>query len=504
MKLSDWLAPLFNQHNYRLDEKFECQVSGIINDNREVKSGDCFIALPGLVHHGREFIDQAINNGAVAVLLDSDQQAVSFYQETQVVVVEVQNLSQLLPDLLAHFYNAQQPNINQLQKCAVTGTNGKSSVAGFVAQLAKLNQNAMGLIGTLGRGVWPELQQTLNTTPELTKVLRDFAEMQKQGAQSLVMEVSSHGISQGRVAGIEFDCAVFTNLSRDHLDYHQDMDSYYGAKRRLFLADSLQHAVINIDDEYGRKLFIDDAITAEKLTYGFSENANVKISDWSMQSGLLVANIQSPWGDGELVLALAGPFNLANALAAICVLALQGYDFTQLLMQASQLQAISGRMETYLPSKEKQPTIVVDFAHTPDALANVLQALKAQKPDQLAVLFGCGGDRDQGKRQQMGEVADQLADQIWLTADNPRSESAQQIIEQIEQGITTHNAEKFLQREQAIAHAVTHLESSDVLLLAGKGHEQFQEIDGVKHVYSDAQVIADLGYRKAGSKEVAS
>jgi len=489
MMLSHWLKRFI-----AVESQFDREISGVINDNREVQAGDCFVAMAGLTRHGKEFISDAIEKGAVAVLCEATVNQV-YVTDQQVPVFEIENLTQLLPELLHDFYREDL----LLPIYGVTGTNGKSSVAGFVAQLARMNQSAFGIVGTLGRGVWPEVKTSQNTTPELTKLLRDFSEMKAQNANGIVMEVSSHGISEGRVQGIEFDTAVFTNLSRDHLDYHGSIENYFSVKRRLFLSENLQHALINIDDEFGRQLYIDDAIKAEKISYGFSENADVRVTRWSMQNGMLAANIQSPWGEGELILPLAGKFNLSNALAAISLLVLHGFDYSQLLMQASQLQAIDGRMETYLSKDKTQPTVVVDFAHTPDALSNVLQALREQQPNELGVVFGCGGDRDQGKREMMGKMADQFADRIWITSDNPRSESPEKIIEQVKLGVETHSAEIKVDRTNAIQSAVNDLTGKDLLLLAGKGHEDYQEVAGTKHPYSDAAVIIDLGYRKAGA-----
>ena len=488
------------------------RINGLVTDNRDIVAGDCFIALAGLSQHGKTFIDDAIAQGASAILLDGEQdesiavekQQAEIHYQSNVPIVEIQNLKTFINALIIHFYQHQEDKaatVFDMPLWGVTGTNGKSSITRFVAQMSTALKQPSGLMGTLGFGVWPNISASKNTTPELAILLRQFSAMQRAGAQAIAMEVSSHGIEQKRIQGLTFYAAVFSNLSQDHLDYHGDMESYFSIKRELFLGEHLRYAIINIDDEYGQRLLADTSITAEKISYGFSEQADIRVLKWATKPTSIDASITTPWGDADFTINMVGDFNLANVLAAIGLLAVQNtFGFQQIIYALKAITPAPGRMQTY--SKVGCPTAVVDFAHTPDALSNVLSTLIKQTQGRLAVIFGCGGNRDASKRPLMVAIAQQLADCVCLTTDNPRHESIQTIITDMQAGLTVSRDNNNntaiaveLDRQQAIEQTLASFNEHDIVLIAGKGHETYQDIAGEKIPYSDESVLLALGYQ---------
>ncbi len=489
----------------------DLSISGLVTDNRDVQAGDCFVALAGITHHGKNFIDDAIARGASAILLETDEPSTvidgsenkSFYLSSGIPVICLPELKHQLNAILIDFYLSTQ-GAQALPLLAVTGTNGKSSITRFVAQMSDALNQPCGLMGTLGFGVWPAISASKNTTPELAVLLRQFALMKEQGAQLVAMEVSSHGIEQKRIEGLTFASAVFANLTQDHLDYHGDMESYFAIKRGLFLTPGLTNAIINIDDEYGQRLMADEEIKAHKISYGFSSEADVRVTQWSLKGSGIQASISSPWGDASFSINMVGDFNLANVMAAICLLAVDGqFSLAEIISAISAISPAPGRMQAY--SKDNSVSAVIDFAHTPDALMNVLSTLRKQTQGKLAVVFGCGGDRDVDKRPQMTKIAQALADEIILTSDNPRSEDANTIIADMKAGLDlTINKPVAveLNRETAIAKAISELAAEDMLLIAGKGHEDYQDIKGEKIPYSDETVLLALGYQDISQKQM--
>ncbi len=484
------------------------EIEGLVTDNRDVKAGDCFIALAGITHHGKTFIDDAISRGACAVLLEVDdinegtEHYGSITYRSNIPVIELHDLKNQLNNILIDFYRCST-NVFDMRLLAVTGTNGKSSITRFVAQMSHALQQPTGLMGTLGFGVWPNVVESKNTTPELAVLLRQFALMKTQGAEQVAMEVSSHGIEQKRIEGLTFDTSVFANLSQDHLDYHGDMESYFAIKRELFLIPKLQNAIINVDDEYGQRLLADETITARKISYGFSASADVRVLTWTMNGASIDASITTPWGDASFSINMVGDFNLANVLAAISLLAVENkYSFVDIIESINCITPAPGRMQTY--AKKNCASAVVDFAHTPDALKNVLATLKKQTSGKLAVVFGCGGNRDADKRPIMANIAQDLADRIIFTADNPRKESLAVIIENMQAGLELTDPTPIkveLDRSTAIELALSELGCNDLLLIAGKGHEAYQDIDGSKIQYSDEAVLMALGYHDIALKK---
>lgn len=466
-------------------------VTGLALDSRQVQRGDVFLALAGVQARGHEFINSAVENGAVAVLYDADAGAVS--TNCKVPCVAIAGLAHKAGVIAERFFD--EPS-RELFMVGVTGTNGKTSCTQFLAQ-AYHEDAPCGVIGTIGNGFYGALDVASHTTPDAISLHRLLRQLRDQGATRVVMEVSSHGLDQGRVAGVNFDVAVFTNLSRDHLDYHGDMAAYGRAKSRLFSLPGLRWAVINTDDTFGRSLVDEIPTAVGVLTYGmdaYDAKRGDRIQGRLMRldrQGLVLA-VDTPWGQGTIKSPLLGRFNASNLLAVLGALLASGIKFETAVQRLQQLNTVPGRMQRF--GKEGQPLVVVDYAHSPDALYQVLTTLREHCVGKLWCVFGCGGNRDRGKRPLMGEVAEQYADRVVITNDNPRHEDPQTIIDGIRSGMKHSEAViVIVDRAQAIAHAVQQAGADDVVLVAGKGHEDYQQVGDVRHPFSDcAQVQALL------------
>jgi UDP-N-acetylmuramoyl-L-alanyl-D-glutamate--2,6-diaminopimelate ligase len=469
-------------------------VTGMTLDSRHINAGDLFLACRGLSVDGAKFIDDAIAAGASAVLIDA-----ASARETQnypVPIIAVPELAEKAGLIASRFYDLPSASINVI---GITGTNGKTSIAYFIVQSLNANsdENA-GVVGTLGIGVPGKMQESANTTPDTITIHRAIADMRDQGMRNVVMEVSSHALDQARVVAVSFDIAIFSNLSQDHLDYHGDMQSYAEAKRQLFLKQSLHSAVINIDDDFGRQLAKEFATSLRVITYstnadaideGSSEHVSGLVT--CAELGALTIEVKSPWGEGTIVTRLSGEFNASNILACVSALCLSGLTFTDAIERISKLQAVPGRMECF--SKAGNARVIVDYAHTPDALEKVLTSLRYASKGKLVCVFGCGGDRDKGKRALMGKIAETWSDHIILTNDNPRNEDAMSIIEQILTGIESKDKFSIIaDRGLAIEQAIRLSSADDVVLIAGKGHESWQEIAGERSPFSDRILVRNL------------
>lgn len=465
-------------------------VKNIQLDSRRVEAGDVFVALPAWDKNsvaGYEFIEQAIAAGAAAIIFDSPIESV---EVKAVPFIGVQNLAAKLSSIAAIFYHQPSKNTPVI---AITGTNGKTTVSQLVAQLFALAGKNTGIVGTLGAGVWnahadsPALVKTGYTTPDAItsqKVLRQLCD---DGAELLAIEVSSHALEQDRIAAVNIDCAVFTNLSHDHLDYHGDMQSYGAAKAKLFQFETLRTAIINVDDTFGRDLLLIASKHCEALSYSLTDSsADIYANDIECSTTGIRANIDSPWGQGELRSSLLGRFNLSNLLAVIGVACQQGMSFQTVLAMLPRLELVSGRMQSIVVADDQDVAVVVDFAHTPDALENSLQALRDLSSKNLICVFGCGGDRDPSKRAPMGKVAAANADIVVLTSDNPRSENPELIIAAIAVGMENAKA-VHLQSDRAcaIALAISQACGGDTILIAGKGHEDEQIFATMTERFSD-------------------
>ena len=532
-------------------------VSGVTLDSRNVSRGDVFIAYPGASHDGRKFIAQAFSAGAAAVLVEADGFVVdrfmadsfitgSFIADSFITdqgkderIIPVVGLASRASAIAGCFYGHPSRN---LVVTGITGTNGKTTCTHLLAQLYTLLGNNAGVLGTLGaelitapaevasskslisKSLSLETQvsettvsktQTTNmTTADAVVTQALLAELRDAGADYVTMEVSSHGLVQSRVADVRFDTAVFTNLSRDHLDYHGDMEAYLAAKAQLFNAPGLQRAVINIADPAGRELAARLPATVECLRFGivsagageFACEVRAENCRYTRQG--IGADIITPWGSGELRSTLLGAFNLSNVLAVITTACAQGKDFDAVLSAIPHLQSVAGRMQLVAEDsslasglEDRAPQVVVDYAHTPDALSQALSTLREQCAGKLWCVFGCGGDRDRGKRALMAEVAGRSADRVVVTSDNPRNEDSNLIIEDILRGIpveiTVPNLLVEADRRVAIRIAISQADSADTVLIAGKGHERYQEVAGVRWPFDDvAEAVLALGERR--------
>lgn len=457
-------------------------VEGLQLDSRAVGKGDLFFAVPGSQADGRLFIDSAIAQGAVAVLVEAKDQAEKITAHQQTPIIPVELLTEKISAIAGRFYHDPSAHLSII---GVTGTNGKTTTTQFIAQALSLMNVACGVMGTVGVGLSGSLIPLLNTTPNAIDVQRYLAQLLQKGAKAVAMEVSSHGLDQHRVDSVRFHTALFTNLSRDHLDYHVTMQAYGQAKAKLFLHAELQRAVINFDDDFG--LTLASGISQKIPTYTYSvlsSKANIYAKNVILNEQGIRATVVTPWGEGELISPLLGQFNLSNLLGVLSVLCSYGYELNQILDVLSVLKPIVGRMQ-HLGGDDK-PLVVVDYAHSPDALQNVLITLRAHCVGKLWCVFGCGGDRDTGKRPLMGSVSESYADVVVLTNDNPRFEESESIISQILEGIKNKN-NIFIKsdRAEAIAFAIAQADVNDVILIAGKGHEQYQEIKDIKTPFSD-------------------
>lgn len=471
------------------------KITRLVADSRRIKPGDTFVAYPGGQADGRQFIAQAIAAGANAVIWEAKKFV--WDESWQVPHLAVEDLRAHAGELADAVYGAPS---KKLWMVGVTGTNGKTTCSHWIARTLNELGRKSALLGTLGNGMPGALQPTWNTTPEAIDVHSLLAEYVAQGVQSVAMEVSSHALAQGRVNAVNYDVALLTNLSRDHLDYHGDMRSYALAKRKLFDWDRLKYAVLNLDDIFGAELAeeLRDA-GVEVVGYGVNDDA-LRLAErlgirmvfgdhLNMSADGMTFNIHSSWGGMEMRSRLIGRFNAANLLGVLAVLLVSGVELSSAVRELEQQKAVSGRMQS-LGGKDK-PTVVVDYAHTPDALEKVLQALnEVTKPagGKVICVFGCGGDRDRGKRPMMGTVASKLADECIITSDNPRSESPKAIIDAILFGVEG-SYQVIEDRAQAITRAVSLAQAGDTVLIAGKGHEDYQEINGVRQPFSDSEMV---------------
>lgn len=465
---------------------FNQQFLGVTADSRKVQAGSLFLAYPGAKSDGRDFIPQAIQAGATAVLWEKD--GFTWDAEWQVQNLSVSGLKSQVGEIAAEYYDHPSSKLSMI---GVTGTNGKTSVSQWVAQCLAILDKKTAVLGTIGNGfVGKEanaLAEATNTTPDAILLQEMLANYLKQGADAVAMEVSSHGLDQGRVSGVAFDIAILTNLSRDHLDYHQTMEAYAAAKQKLFDWQGLSMAILNVDDAFGQS--VAQSLKQKNkpfMTYGIG-SGDICATELKLNDAGLRMQVKTPKGNALIKASVLGRFNAYNVLAVLGAMLALDVSLANAVAAIAQIKPVLGRMQQF--GGGELPLVVIDYAHTPDALEKVLSTLKEQVPatNKLICVFGCGGDRDAGKRPLMGSIAHQLADNVVVTSDNPRSENSQAIIQQIMAGMTGVYAVE-PDREAAISMAVRAASKGDIVLVAGKGHEDYQEIAGVKYPFSDALV----------------
>ncbi|MDN3559422.1 UDP-N-acetylmuramoyl-L-alanyl-D-glutamate--2,6-diaminopimelate ligase [Vreelandella neptunia] len=451
-------------------------------NSRKLAKGDIFVAVPGSQRDGRDFIEQALEAGASLVLAQGTHGDVQLEGR----VLKLPHLSSRLGELGRALYKVP----SDLEVIAVTGTNGKSSVTHYIAALSEALGTPAGLVGTLGVGRPGELSDSGLTTPGPLALQATLGELAQQGVKRVALEASSHALDQYRLDAVNVSVSVFTNLTRDHLDYHGSMAAYAASKAKLFRRSELTLAVVNGDDPLARLMLAGISSRVRVLATGQDEAVTFRVLDWQAFEQGQQAMIATPDGEKMLRLSLMGRFNLDNVLLAMAVLYGLGESLDALFDAATSLTPVPGRMELY--GDIGAPSVVVDYAHTPDALKSALQALRAHLGDagELWCVFGCGGERDTGKRAEMARAAEQLADHVVVTDDNPRNESATQIREQIMSGFSAAAQPiEVADRREAVAAAIQQASAKDVVLIAGKGHEAYQEIQGVRHPYTDSEEI---------------
>jgi UDP-N-acetylmuramoyl-L-alanyl-D-glutamate--2,6-diaminopimelate ligase len=464
-------------------------VSGLSMDSRQVRRGDAFIALRGSLAHGITFAPAALASGASVVLAEAPA-PVAFEpgigKENRAPVMWIDGLRDQVGEIAARFFGRPSAALHMI---GVTGTNGKTSIVQLLASALESLGARAATIGTLGAGLAGAMAAGERTTPDAISVQALLAGFRDAGATHAAMEVSSHALDQGRVNAVAFEVAVFTNLTRDHLDYHGTMAAYGAAKAKLFTWPGLRSAVINADEGFGRELAADLRADVRGLRYGIdTADADVRAHAVRSSGAGLEFMLRTPWGDGAIASSLLGRFNIYNLLAVAGCLGALGYTFAQIKKALTQLKPVVGRMNR-LGGGATTPLVVIDYAHTPDALEQALTSLRAHCVGRLVCVFGCGGERDQGKRPQMGAIAERLADRIIVTDDNPRGENGDAIVAQIVAGLTQpQRATIKRDRAAAIAQALCEARAGDIVLVAGKGHEPYQEIAGSKLAFDDLDV----------------
>src|SRR6266436_3133510 len=445
-------------------------VESIAYDSRRVQRNGLFVALRGEKNDGHEFIGQAIENGASVIVAEREE------KNPRATCLLVENTRTALADLAATFYGLPA---RRLKLAAVTGTNGKTTTTFLIKHICEKAGLRCGLIGTVRYEIGERVLPAARTTPESLDLQELLAQIANAGCRAAAMEVSSHALAQERTRGIEWDVAVFTNLTQDHLDYHGTMENYFEAKAKLFKQLPLQRkkkkpvAIINIDDRYGRQLLekIDRKVSV--VTFGMGALADFRASNYRMEFGGTSYQLDARGKSYLVRVPLIGRFNVANSMAALAAANALGLNLREAVLSLGKSPQVPGRLEM-VPAK-RQFQVFVDYAHTPDALLNVLKTLRELQPRRLIVVFGCGGDRDREKRPLMAQVVDLNADYAIITSDNPRKEDPAAIISYVERGFRSSHYEKLIDRAEAIARAIALAQPRDIVLIAGKGHETYQE-----------------------------
>jgi UDP-N-acetylmuramoyl-L-alanyl-D-glutamate--2,6-diaminopimelate ligase len=477
-----------------LNNNPDLPIAGVSVDSRAVQENYLFMACAGHQNDARKYIHAVAEKGVKVILYDNkDGFVTKSPTPADTLLFPVADLQKHVGTIAARFYGDPSAHLSVI---GVTGTNGKTSSSHFIARALQMAGKKCGILGTLGMGFPDHLGPAGLTTPDAITLQRELAALKEQGAEAIAMEVSSHSLAQHRVDGIHFHTAIFTNLTRDHLDYHGNMLEYAKAKQRLFEQPSLQNAIVNLDDEYGRQFVAQMPKSVTVYGYTIANTASavptIRAENIRLHGKGFSAQIITPWGIGELQSHLLGRFNISNLLAVVAALNLQGVAFADSLRYVGALTTVPGRMQ--MLGGDKKPLFVVDYAHTPDALYQALSALREHCQGKLWCVFGCGGERDVGKRPMMADIAERYSDHVIVTDDNPRREYSQKIIADIVQGFRYPQQVTIIpDRRKAIAYAAQNAALNDVVFIAGKGHENYQIIGTEKLPYSDVEeVVAAL------------
>ena len=478
----------------------DIKVNALVQDNRKARSGNLFIAHQGYNTHGLLYAQDAVAKGVTVVLWDGDLENRSEILDSisnKVLCIHCDDLKYKVGPIASRYY--EQPSLS-LNTIGVTGTDGKTSIAHFLAQCLDAYDVHCGVLGTLGNGFINDLHPTGLTTVDALLVQKTLAEIQQAGARHVVMEVSSHGLDQGRVNGVAFTTAVLSNMATDHLDYHGTLDNYAAAKRRLFYTPGLGAAVINLDDEFGRKLAVE--VRDHVCVWGYSLEKDISAykdhADYFVNAQEIKPfergyhlSVSTPKGEACFDIPLLGRFNVSNALAVLSTLLVSQFSLDHAVSSLSAVSSVDGRVE--IIAEPDKPVVVVDYAHTEQGLSAVCQSMREHFKGKVWCVFGCGGDRDRSKRPLMAKVAEKYADRIIVTTDNPRHEDPQDIIDEVMTGFSSvENVEAVLDRRQAIDIAITNAQPGDVVLLAGKGHETSQIVGDVHIAFDDRRVAREF------------
>lgn len=476
LKLQSLLSHLHLINNNEMQDNPE--IHSIENDNRKVVEGSLFICIKGYTVDGHDFAESAVKQGAVAIIAEREL-------SLSVPVIVVESTKRAMAILADVFYG--QPS-HKLQMIGITGTNGKTTTSHLIEKILSDAGSVTGLIGTMYTKIGHQLIETKNTTPESLTLQKTFHQMVDKGVETAVMEVSSHSLVEGRVHGTDFDIAVFTNLTQDHLDFHKTMDEYKRAKSLLFSQlgnayelEKPKYAVLNVDDD-ASKMFL-ESTSAHLMTYGIDNKAMLQATNIQMTANGTEFELVSPYGIHKVSIQLVGKFSVYNVLASLGAALCSGIPLESAIASLEGIKGVAGRFE--LVQADQDFTVIVDYSHTPDSLENVLKTIRQFARGRVFVVVGCGGDRDRSKRPLMAQIACEYSDRPIFTSDNPRSEEPLSILKEMEAGVQGEAYEVFVDRKEAIYHAVREANEDDVILIAGKGHETYQIIGDKTYDFDD-------------------
>ena len=458
-------------------------ITGIEHDSRKVQQGTLFVCIPGVHVDGHKFIPQAVAAGASAIVTTREDVEVP----QGIAVLRVKELQPALDTIVPYFHDYPA---RKMRVVGITGTNGKTTTSYITRAILRKAGYKVGLIGTIQIMIEDEVLPIHNTTPDVVELQHTLAMMRDKGMDYVVMEVSSHALDQNRVAGIEFDTAVFTNLTQDHLDYHKTFDNYLAAKKILFL--NAKKAVVNVDDPYADRIM--EGLSIPILTFGVRDRADLSATNIDITTRGVQFDLHTPVGDCRMNLPIPGLFSVFNAMGSVGLALSIGLPLDRIKEGLESMTSVSGRLEPVSAGKNVPFSVFVDYAHTPDALENVLKTIREFAKRRVICVFGCGGNRDRAKRPIMGEIAGRFSDLAIITSDNPRNENPMDIIDTIEEGVKRSGTHYLVieNRRDAIAHALELAEPEDVVLIAGKGHENYQEINGTKYHFDDKEIVEEL------------
>ena len=470
---------------YGIKDAPPIKYNNICDDSRYVNKGTVFFAVKGLSSDGCDFIESAINSGACAVVYEPPYDLSNI--ETSIPIIAVDDLKLEIANIVSRHYES---SINEMSIIGVTGTNGKTTVSWLIHQGFKKIGYKSGYIGTLGYGL-ENLNLNELTTPSCMKLHKILSEFQNSGVEYVVMEISSHAIDQKRIEGINFNTVIFTNLSRDHIDYHGNMENYGETKAKLFLERQSKIKIININDSFGRSLIerVDEEVISTSIEpINIDKDKFISVTKYETNGSGFDIDLKSSWGTFKTHVPLLGIFNIENVIQTIALFLSHGFSMSKIQTIIEGMKAPSGRMESVnMDNNHLLPKVLVDFSHTPDALKLSLQSIRDHYDGKIWCVFGCGGDRDRGKRKMMGNIAERYADYVIVTSDNPRNENPEKIISDILEGISS-KVETIVSREEAINFAIMKANKNEIILIAGKGHESYQKIGEETLEFSDHKI----------------